>query len=206
MLQSAAMLFVSYSAAVFFGLEWASGETASLVWPASGVALAGLMIGGLELTPVLFLAYVAVARLADSEVPLWTDAAIALVTASVAAMTATILQSWTRIDPRLTSVRDVVRLSILTLLGGVVSALAEEGIGLAIDDFGIGCSSLNYLMKLPISKVKIDRSFVAGLNDQRNATLVEGIVSLGHRLEKRIVAEGVQTENQLERLRAIGWR
>jgi EAL domain-containing protein (putative c-di-GMP-specific phosphodiesterase class I) len=87
-----------------------------------------------------------------------------------------------------------------------LATCAEEGIGLAIDDFGIGYSSLNYLMKLPISKVKIDRSFVAGLNDQRNATLVEGIVSLGHRLEKRIVAEGVQTENQLERLRAIGWR
>ena len=80
----------------------------------------------------------------------------------------------------------------------------EQGIGLAIDDFGTGYSSLYYLMKLPISKVKIDRSFVARLDDHKSATLVEGIVSLGHRLEKRIVAEGVETEDQLTRLREMG--
>jgi EAL domain-containing protein (putative c-di-GMP-specific phosphodiesterase class I) len=52
--------------------------------------------------------------------------------------------------------------------------------------------------------VKIDRSFVARLEEEKSATLVEGIISLGHRLDKRVVAEGVETEDQLARLREMG--
>ena len=80
----------------------------------------------------------------------------------------------------------------------------DEGISLAIDDFGIGYSSLNYLASLPISKIKIDRSFISRMDQHRHAALVRAVVSLGRDLEKRVVAEGVETQAQLESLRRMG--
>ncbi len=91
-----------------------------------------------------------------------------------------------------------------TSVKAFLAACEQQGIGLAIDDFGKGYSALNYLVNLPISKVKIDRSFVARLENARSATLVEGIISLAHGLDKRIVAEGVETEAQHQSLRQMG--
>jgi len=82
--------------------------------------------------------------------------------------------------------------------------LREIGIGIAVDDFGTGYSNLGYLMKLPISKLKIDRSFVsmidaAGGNDE----IVRAIVLLARNLGMKVTAEGIETEAQLERLKAL---
>lgn len=80
----------------------------------------------------------------------------------------------------------------------------ELGIRLAIDDFGVAYSSLSYLSRLPISRIKIDRSFVSNIGRRADDMLIEGIVDLAHRLDKRVTAEGVERESQLEFLRGIG--
>ena len=83
--------------------------------------------------------------------------------------------------------------------------LAERGVCMAIDDFGTGYSSLAYLKRLPLDRLKIDRSFVKDLGeDQDDAEICASIIGLGHSLGLTIVAEGVETEGQLEWLRARG--
>lgn len=78
------------------------------------------------------------------------------------------------------------------------------GINLAIDDFGTGYSSLAYLAKLPVQALKIDRSFVKAMHDDPNAmTLVSTIISLAHSLRLKVVAEGVETEEQARILRLL---
>jgi predicted signal transduction protein with EAL and GGDEF domain len=86
-----------------------------------------------------------------------------------------------------------------------VQALAARGIRLAIDDFGVGYSSLSYLKRLPVHKIKVDRSFVRDIGqDPEDEAVVRAIVTLGHALAKRIVAEGVETEAQMRFLRELG--
>ena len=83
-----------------------------------------------------------------------------------------------------------------------LSGLASRGIRLALDDFGTGYSSLASLKRLPVAKIKIDRSFVSGIGrDPEDEALVRAIVSLGHVLGKRVVAEGIESEAQLAFLR-----
>lgn len=78
-------------------------------------------------------------------------------------------------------------------------ALRERGIALAIDDFGIGYSSLSYLKHFPVTALKIDRSFVQDLpQDKDDATLTQTIINLAKSLEIGLVAEGVETEAQVE--------
>jgi len=88
---------------------------------------------------------------------------------------------------------------------GVLEALAALGVGLSVDDFGTGHSSLSYLERLPVVELKIDRSFVIGLErDSAGHTIVSTTVELGHRLGLRVVAEGVEDRPTLERLRGLG--
>ncbi len=88
-----------------------------------------------------------------------------------------------------------------------LSTLRAMGIRIFLDDFGTGHSSLNYLWKLPISAIKIDRSFVSELtNDGRVRNLTETIIGLSNRLGIEIVAEGVETDEQLATLRDCGCR
>jgi diguanylate cyclase (GGDEF)-like protein len=87
----------------------------------------------------------------------------------------------------------------------VLRQLERIGVGLAIDDYGTGYSSLSALRKLPISQVKIDQTFVAGIpEDADNDTIVQSTIQLAHTLGASVVAEGVETPEQLDRLRALG--
>lgn len=81
--------------------------------------------------------------------------------------------------------------------------LSAAGVTFAIDDFGTGYSSLQHIDRLPVSVVKIDRSFVRGLLDERSSeAIVEAIVRMGHSLGMQVIAEGVETTEQLEILKS----
>ncbi len=87
----------------------------------------------------------------------------------------------------------------------VLSALGAMGVKMAIDDFGTGYSSLAYLKRLPVSELKIDRTFVCNLVDGHNdEVIVRSTIELGHNLGLRVVAEGVEDEETLSELRRLG--
>ena len=86
-----------------------------------------------------------------------------------------------------------------------LSALKRIGVKLAIDDFGTGYSSLSSLRNLPVDALKIDQSFVNGLNkDESNSFIIQGIVTMAHDLGLSVTAEGIETEEQLAYLRRLG--
>ena len=88
---------------------------------------------------------------------------------------------------------------------GTLQALKELGVRSAIDDFGTGYSSLSYLRRLVVDTLKIDRSFVSGLErDDRNLAIVRAVASLGHALDMTVTAEGIETSAELERLCGVG--
>jgi predicted signal transduction protein with EAL and GGDEF domain len=85
----------------------------------------------------------------------------------------------------------------------VLRALHDGGIGLSVDDFGTGHSSMTYLQRLPVDELKIDRSFVRELS-AGNEVLVRSAISLGHSLELTVVAEGIEDAETLATLHALG--
>ncbi len=92
----------------------------------------------------------------------------------------------------------------LESVAGTLKELRELGVGLSVDDFGTGYSSLSYLSALPITSLKIDRSFVRQIGETKESgEIVRAIVRLGEALDKHVIAEGVETKAQLERLRQL---
>ena len=88
-----------------------------------------------------------------------------------------------------------------------LSRLAESGVRIALDDFGTGYSSLAYLSRYPISKIKIDRSFVSNLDKgKENAAIIRAIIGMSRSLNMTVLAEGIETEAQLGFLKGAGCR
>jgi EAL domain-containing protein (putative c-di-GMP-specific phosphodiesterase class I) len=87
----------------------------------------------------------------------------------------------------------------------ILLRLNHMGVNLSIDDFGTGYSSLLYLKRLPVSQIKVDRSFVMDMiHDKDDAIIVQSTIDLGHNMNCQVVAEGVENKETLERLRRMG--
>jgi diguanylate cyclase (GGDEF)-like protein/PAS domain S-box-containing protein len=115
--------------------------------------------------------------------------------------------SATGLDPKALQIEvtESIFLQSPELVGTILNGVRALGVRIALDDFGMGYSSLSYLDRYQMDTIKIDRSFVAGmLARQRTMAIVETIVKLGHALDMDIVAEGVENEAQLHALQAKG--
>jgi len=87
----------------------------------------------------------------------------------------------------------------------ILEELSRMGVIVSIDDFGTGYSSMSYLRRFPIDKLKIDRSFIHDMTTNPDAaSIVKAIISLAHSLRLKVVAEGVETAQQLQQLRELG--
>ncbi|MDC8829813.1 putative bifunctional diguanylate cyclase/phosphodiesterase [Alteromonas gilva] len=85
-----------------------------------------------------------------------------------------------------------------------LNRLIEAGFSVSLDDFGTGYSSLSYLRELPLHVLKIDKSFVDKVHDESSAELIRSIISIGHHMDLRIVAEGTETSDQVDLLSEMG--
>jgi diguanylate cyclase (GGDEF)-like protein/PAS domain S-box-containing protein len=102
-------------------------------------------------------------------------------------------------------ITETIAMQNLSLTGEVLGELSRMGIHISMDDFGTGHSSLNYLKHFPIHRLKIDRSFVAGMTrDDRDRSIVAAIISMAHNLSLKVTAEGVEAAAQAEMLAALG--
>lgn len=113
----------------------------------------------------------------------------------------------TNLDPRWLEL-ELTESSIMKQPEQAIEKLHElklMGIKVAIDDFGTGYSSLNYLKRFPIDTLKIDKSFVSDLcKDPHDTAIVRAIITLGHALDLTVIAEGVETQEQLQYLSSLG--
>lgn len=109
----------------------------------------------------------------------------------------------TRLDPKYLML-EITESTIIEDISGTITMLndlRDAGISVSIDDFGTGYSSLNYLNKFALDELKIDASFISDLSIPENCRVVESIIALAHGLNHKVVAEGVETRDQVEFLR-----
>jgi len=93
----------------------------------------------------------------------------------------------------------------LTIAKPMLKDLSKYGVGIHIDDFGTGYSSLSYLAELPVQTLKIDQSFIERLTEsETNARVVQAVIALGKAMGLEVIAEGVETQQQMELVRAFG--
>jgi EAL domain-containing protein (putative c-di-GMP-specific phosphodiesterase class I) len=92
------------------------------------------------------------------------------------------------------------------LMREMIAAMCDTGVGLHLDDFGTGYSSLSVLHRFPVEALKIDRSFVASINDDDDDSdvIVRSTIALAHSLGLDVIAEGIEDHRQLQRLRSLG--
>jgi EAL domain-containing protein (putative c-di-GMP-specific phosphodiesterase class I) len=87
----------------------------------------------------------------------------------------------------------------------MLQAISDLGVRISVDDFGTGYSSLSYLKRFPLHHLKVDRSFVMGLPDNRDsAAITQAVVAMAHSLGMRVTAEGVETPEQSSFLKSLG--
>ncbi|MCU1345547.1 MAG: hypothetical protein JWL70_1813, partial [Acidimicrobiia bacterium] len=145
--------------------------------------------------------------LSDEPVRVWVNLAASQLASIGRVMQLITSQLELGFDPRCLGL-EVTESSLLSNLDAAVQTLTKlkhRGIEIALDDFGTGYSSLAYLRRLPVSTVKIDRSFVSGLNGSlADSMIVEAVVELSHALGLRVVAEGVEDRGQAEALLDAG--
>ena len=85
------------------------------------------------------------------------------------------------------------------LIVDVINSFRESGIQISIDDFGTGYSSFSYLKKFQIHNLKIDKSFIYDIaTNKQSASIIEAMISMGHALNMKVIAEGVENKAQLD--------
>ena len=111
----------------------------------------------------------------------------------------------TNLEPQYLEIEitESVAMQNITYTSAMLNVLRSLGISVSMDDFGTGYSSLNSLKNLPLDRLKIDKSFINDLKEQREYAIIKAIVELGHGLNLTLVAEGVETQEQLQILRSI---
>jgi diguanylate cyclase (GGDEF)-like protein/PAS domain S-box-containing protein len=115
--------------------------------------------------------------------------------------------SETKLDPHLLELEltENILMHDIDHVVGQLQQLSDLGVVISIDDFGTGFSSLNYVKRLPVDRLKIDQSFIRDVtSDPNDRAIVSAIVNLAHSLRMEVVAEGVETAEQLECVRAAG--
>lgn len=101
-------------------------------------------------------------------------------------------------------ITESIAMKNLDLTQDMLARLQKTGVKVSLDDFGTGYSSLNYLMRFPINSLKIDKSFMDNIvADTGNRAIAETVILLAHKLKLEVVAEGVETQNQLDYLKEI---
>jgi diguanylate cyclase (GGDEF)-like protein len=101
-------------------------------------------------------------------------------------------------------VTEGVLISDKSRVAATLQELSAMGVSIALDDFGTGYSSLSYLKELPLNRLKIDRSFINDLDDDPESPIVETVIQLGQNLGLNVIAEGVETQMQIDLLAAMG--
>ncbi|WP_342114482.1 putative bifunctional diguanylate cyclase/phosphodiesterase [Pseudoduganella sp. OTU4001] len=206
-----------YQAQVNLASSRTAGAEALIRWhhPTKGLLLPKAFIGFAEECGIIKLIDRWVLREACRQAKAWQDTGYALQTISVnisaqefecsdflQAVFATLAQ--TGLPPQSLELEltegTLMRDSAATIQK--LEALRAAGIRIAIDDFGTGYSSLGYLRRFPIDTLKIDQTFVAGIHPGSEEVLVDSVISIGNRLHHHVVAEGIETAEQLDFLRA----
>lgn len=101
---------------------------------------------------------------------------------------------------------EITENALLDNRSGTIKTLNELknlDFSIALDDFGIGYSSLSYLSRLPIDTLKIDKSFIGKLSDSKNIILIDSIINLSHKMNLKVIAEGVENSEQLEIMKKL---
>lgn len=112
----------------------------------------------------------------------------------------------TKLDPRVLELEltESVLMKRVESTAGTLQAIRKRGVQISIDDFGTGYSSLSYLQNFPVDILKVDQSFVQGIGEKDQSVLVGAVIDMARALRLRVVAEGIETREQMEFLARLG--